>query len=158
MTLIALLVLFQSIPPEEVEPYHAMDNVNIQQPLPSLVGHVAHHPLQHLHLPTTPTSLGQAVCVMFRRILLYSSSSVPRYLIRELQLMFYLFDEIYESTKYFSKCIASTNWHSLTPHFFSGHPVLRFLLGQGYSSNIIGVNIKHHRHSPSTRNRLLRLK
>ena len=33
-------------------------------------------------------------------------------------------------------------WHSLTHHFFSGHPVLRvLLLGQGYSSNIIGVNI-----------------
>ena len=93
-------------------------------------------PSHHSHL------VRQSVCVMFRRILLYSSSSVPRYLIRELQLIFYLFDEIYESTKYFSKCIASTNWHSLTPHFFSGHPVLRvLLLGQGYSSNIIGVNI-----------------
>ena len=61
-------------------PRHGQCGPTVAAALPSLVPRLVHHP----HLPTTPpghfSRRGSPCRVRFRRILLYSSSSVSRYL------------------------------------------------------------------------------
>ena len=64
-------------------PRHGQCGPTVAAALPSLVPRLAHHLLAQLHLPTTPpvhfSRRGSPCRVRFRRILLYSSSSVSRY-------------------------------------------------------------------------------
>ena len=81
---------------EEVELYHAMDNVGpaVAAALPSLMPRLAHHPLPHLHLPTT---LPGHFSLEARQSMLYQIKKDPSlfFLIsvkvsyRELQIIFY---------------------------------------------------------------------
>ena len=119
------LALFQIIPPEEVELYHAMDNVDLQwpQPCPRLCPAsptIYWHNSTFLPLPLS-TSRGEAVHVVsdsegsFSTLPHQCQGILPRIAINVL-----LFDHFYEPTKYCSKCIAFTNSvrHSLTHHLF----------------------------------------
>ena len=104
------LVLFQIIPPEEVELYHAMDNVDLQwsQPCPrSCPASSTIHTFPPLPLAT---SRDEAVHVVsdsegsFSTLPHQCQGILPRIAINVL-----LFDHCYEPTKYCSKCIAYTN-------------------------------------------------
>ena len=108
------LALFQIIPPEEVELYHAMDNVDLQWPQPCPRSCPA-SPSIHCHTSTFPplplaTSRGEAVHVVsdsegsFSTLPHRCQGILPRIAINVL-----LFDHFYEPTKYCSKCIAYTN-------------------------------------------------
>ena len=79
-----------------MELYHAMDNVGpaVAAALPSLMPRLAHHPLPHLHLPTT---LPGHFSLEARQSMLYQIKKDPSLLFlisvkvsyRELQIMFY---------------------------------------------------------------------
>ena len=64
---------------------HGQCGPTVATALPSLVPRLAHHPLQHLHLPTTPP--GHFLSDSERSSLLFLISVKVSY--RELQLMFY---------------------------------------------------------------------
>ena len=102
---------------------HGQCGPTVATALPSLVPRLALHPLQHLHLPTTPPGhflrRGSPCCVGFRKIL----STLPHQcqgILPRIANNVLLFDHFYEPTKYCSKCIAFTNSvrHSLTHHLF----------------------------------------